>query len=158
MAKPSADHHSRPFSNQIEKLGDVGIFEANATVARGGPNQIFTVCSMEIDIAVVRVGIFLVQPVQPQNTGQNAIVLTAWVGKMTRGLAAFELGPKRLAVANFFLKDKTARGCFEATRLKSQAEPGCGDRPGLFQLPTMAQIENLPLNIYSQFPIVRRLR
>lgn len=122
MLKLSANHHPHSFGNQIKKLGHVGVSQADATVAGRSSDQILTVCSMEIDIAIVGVRVFLIQSVQPQNAREDAIVLATRGGEIASGFAAFELRPQWLARADFFPHDKPSSGRFVTASLTAQSE------------------------------------
>lgn len=60
--------------HQIEELDDVSISHPNAAVAARSSDFVFMSRAMNIDVAVVRVLIVRLQPIQPKDAGKNQIV------------------------------------------------------------------------------------
>ena len=93
MLRNLADDHARAFRHKLEKLGDVGVAEPHTSMAGRRSDEIFAICTVKIDVAIARVGVVRIQPCEPQNSRQDAILLSAGCSNLAGGLAAFEHTP-----------------------------------------------------------------
>jgi len=118
--------------DEVVELGDIVIFHADTTVGGGSANPVLMVCAMDIDVALVGIGVFFLQSVKAENAGEDEIFLS-------RGLIGIPLSSRFALLENsmqgffasvFFADFKGPERGFETAFLGTQSESGGGDRIG----------------------------
>ncbi len=85
------------------------VFKPNAAVGGGTADEVFGVGAVKVDVALVGVGVLLVQAVEPEDAGEDGIVLFFAVPDGA-GEAAFEVGVEGGAFADAFADEEVASG------------------------------------------------
>ena len=76
----------------------------------GGADEVFLVGAVEVDVALVGVGVFFFSAVEPEDTGEDGVVFLRVGCPDAGGASAFERGEEGGTVADFFTDDELAGG------------------------------------------------
>ncbi len=109
--------------HEIEEPYNVFISHADASVAGRSPDQILLIGAMDVDVAILGIGIFRLQTFEPENAGSDQITLTRPVQLAISRFPADKDRIDRLILADFFRDPKSANRCLPAAHFGSQAEP-----------------------------------
>ena len=83
-------------------------------------DEVLGVGAMEVDISLASVGVLLVEPLEPEDTGQDGVVTFLSLPNRARE-AALEAGLKGSPFANFFADAKVTGGRLEGAFFESRA-------------------------------------
>ena len=91
------------------------------------PDQLLLISSMDVDIAVKRVAVLRIEPLQPEDATQDEILVTAWGGNHSRGLSSLEAHPCGGISSELCVNPKAASWSSKAPFLSPQTILGGGD-------------------------------
>ena len=129
--------------NQIEKFNEIGIPHANTAVTRRFPNFVFMVGSVNVNEAVSRVRVVRFEPVEPEDAGQNQIIIGRMFVLQTDRLATLENGADGGACPEFFDNAELAERRSHTALLRSETEARGGNGISAHRFLTGLQRESL---------------
>lgn len=122
----SSDPDRGAFRHEIEEFHDLVVPHAHASVAHGLSEEIFLVGAVNVDVAVMRVGIVLIQAHKPEDTTEDEVLL-AFITQspFSDGLPPFENGAQGGFMAKLLTDLELSQGRAIAPFLTTRAIGGC---------------------------------
>lgn len=108
------DKNLRAKRNSLEEIDDIGIPHPDTAVAGGLSDLVFMLRSMDIDVALPRVGVVLLQSVKPEDPARNQVLS---LGKRIAGPErnpCAKHGSERHAIADLFADPETSERRLQA--------------------------------------------
>ncbi len=114
----------------IEELHNVGIPHAHAAMAGRGADQPLLVRAVDVDVALAGIGVFRIQPVEPEDAGEDFVLLAAFFRNLAGRKPGLENRARRGTVANLLGDAKSPGGRLVAAGFRPQPEPRRGNGIG----------------------------
>ncbi len=146
------DFHQGSLGDAFKEIHHVVVVQADATMTGRAPNPIFLIGAMKIDVTIACVRIMRVESLQPENPGEDEILLPSGPRENAGGQTSLEDHPDGFSLTNFLADSKISGRRAKASIAVSQAEFRGGNRVGTknFSRPGM-EIALLTGNEYHDF-------
>jgi len=116
------DYNRRTLIDNFEQFDHVLVTHPHATVTRSRADFILVFGAMNVDVAVARIRILLVQPVEPQNTRRHQVLRRRRRFVGLKRNAPHKNGSVRHIASDLLRHAKTAGRRFEAPLLRPDTE------------------------------------
>ena len=114
--------------HQIEKFNHIGIGHPNAAVTCRLANLLFVIRSMDINVAVARVRVVFLHPMQPKNARHYQIFVWRALSGLVDRFATLEDRSLRVIMPNFLSDTEFADRRLPAAFLRTKAKTRRRDR------------------------------
>lgn len=125
--------NGRLFWHEIVEFNHVAVFKTDAAVAGTPTDAIFAVCPVDIDVALLCIGVTAFYAIKAQDSSEDQILISGCAGfPVSHRRTCFKNRAEFCFLTDFFANEETSNRRFEAALLETYAKFGTASWPGFY--------------------------